>query len=794
MVGDKLGALASAVALSMLAACGSGAARTCVGSDCLQNTDGGNPAVQTGCKTDTDCGMDGHCQADGTCSSVYTAQPQSNNCTPNPCDPATQFCSNGQCFAKASQCRPADPACIYVPHGSFEQPARAFWWPWTTPDGPDDKTGAPHLRPDVDYPDYVHVMSTPVVIRLHKADAAPAIVFNAISKVGIPAGADFVEYQAAMRAISGVDGTPLWTAPHDFVNNQQDSVNGNSSIAAGDCKGDGEVCFITGGWDPADVDFCDPNTGGCHITNKICGHPSDPPCDNSHRHGGLIAFGSDGRKLWKNPKPQLFWGSPAIARFFGPTGPAQIVVGNGVYDGATGATMCPQTNGNIGGNGDGTISIVADVDLDGVPEIITGNNAFKVLRDPNSPTGYSCPALYGAGVKVAAGQTCAGGAGQFCGEGFPAVANFAGYGAAMGLATTDPHPQIVVVSHGYLRIHDWTGGMILNPVPLPPDPANCIHGEVNQGGAPTIADFDGDGLPEIGIAGQGGYLVWKPGVGFVWRSKTSDCSASTGSSVFDFEGKGEAKVVYSDQCFMRIYDGKTGNTLIQEKNASCTAYEMPIVADTDGTGRAKIVIPSNTLCGYPCDWGNGPQDQYFSDVYGVKVLSSPTDKWVNTRSVWNEHSYHVTNVNIDGTLPFPEPNSWAPGQSNSYRQNVQGRGVFSAPDLTACEVKADLTDCHQGKATATVTVYNGGALVVKAGVDVSVYAEGAAGTKLVATSKTTKSLSPGDSEKITVDWAAPSPSAPVKLRAVLDEKGLVGDCHPENNVVESEMLSCPSIG
>jgi hypothetical protein len=362
----------------------------------------------------------------------------------------------------------------------------------------------------------------------------------------------------------------------------------------------------------------------------------------------------------------------------------------------------------------------------------------------------------------------------------------------MGLKTDDPHPQIVVVSHGYLRIHDWTGGILLSPVPLPADPT-CAP-EANQGGAPTIADFDGDGLPEVGIAGQGGYLVWKPGKGFVWRSKTRDCSSNTGSSVFDFEGKGEAKVVYGDQCFVRIYDGKTGATLIEEKNASCTAYEMPIVADTDGTGRAKIVIPSNTLCSYKCDWGNGEEDQYKSRVFGLKVLASPSDKWVNTRSVWNQHSYHVTNVNLDGTLPWPEPNSWAPDQSNTYRQNVQGKGVFSAPDIAACDVKTDLTDCHKGKATSTVTVYNGGALVAKPGVQVNVYVDAAAGSKLLGTLKTTKALKPGDSEQLQITWPAPSASAPVKIRVHIDEQGLVGDCHPDNNVIVSDTLMCPTIG
>jgi hypothetical protein len=83
-----------------------------------------------------------------------------------------------------------------------------------------------------------------------------------------------------------------------------------------------------------------------------------------------------------NRAAQVWWGGPSIARLLGPTGPAQVVVGNGVYDGATGKTLCPQTISpldQVGGNGDGTLTAIADLDLDGVPEIITGNQAYKLL-------------------------------------------------------------------------------------------------------------------------------------------------------------------------------------------------------------------------------------------------------------------------------------------------------------------------------------------------------------------------------------------------------------------------------
>jgi hypothetical protein len=762
--------LVACAAVSLLA-CGSGSPDPgCTDFNCPN----GNPNSNA-CKKDSDCG-DGICGADGICRDRYNPGPQSSACASISCA-AGFFCSNGACLPATAQCKAPDPACIFIPHGAFEPPVHQWWWPWQTPAGPDDTTGHAALRTDLDFPGFVQVMSTPVVIRLHATDAAPAVVFSAFDNARTDV---FIESRGVLRAISGLDGSPLWTAPKDFADPAAlDGVNGNSNVVAGDCLGTGEVCFVVGGWNPNDV-------------------PSDRT--QAHRHGGLVAFGSDGRTLWTSPGFQVGWGGAAIARLLGPTGPAQIVVGNGVLDGATGKVLCPQTiTGNegdqIGGNGDGPLNLVADIALDGTPEIVSGNEAYRLLPSGASPTGYVCKAAFSKPVQLAsATATCPGGAGNVCGAGFPAVASFAGYGALMGLNPADPHPQIVVVSRGYLRIHDWTGGMVLNPIALPPDPT-CIdtNGQpvTNEGGAPVIADFDGDGLPEIGIAGQAGYVVWKPGKGFLWSSKTFDCSSNTGSSVFDFEGKGQANVVYGDQCYTRIYDGRSGATLMAEKNASCTAYEMPVVADIDGTGRARIVVPANNICDYVCDWGV----QSKSQIFGLKALRSPSDKWVNTRSVWNEHTYHVTNVNIDGTLPYPEKNSWAPGQSNSYRQNVQGQGVFSAPDLVACEVKVDMTTCQAGLAAVKVTVYNGGALVVRSGVPVAVYADGVSGTYLIGKAATTKQLQPGDSEQLTVRWANPPQQQSVTVRAVVDEQQTIGDCHPENNTIQtSTPVRCTPLG
>src|SRR5438105_6130175 len=728
------------------------------------------------CATDADCG-DGICQPDGTCRAVQPVT-QPTACANVSC-PAGNFCSNGQCIPATAQCKQADPACIFIPHGAFEPPEHAWWWPWPTPQGPDAASPLDVPLRTIEYPDYVQVMSTPVVMRLNAKDVEPAVVFNTFPDhpAGLQ-GSEMLEVQGVMRAVRGSDGAPLWTAPKDMWNHMQWSIDGNSGIAAGDCMGTGEVCFITGGWDPDDQP------------------PRVPNSNLAHRHGGLIAFGSDGRFLWVTREAQIYWGAPVIARLLGPTGPAQVVVGNGVFDAATGKTLCPQTNelGAVGGNGDGTLSAVADLDLDGIPEVVTGNQAYKLVKNDASPTGYSCTAMFSAGVRMPGNRACAGGVGSLCPEGFPAVANFAAYGSAMGLQTDDPHPQVVVVRRAYRRIQDWTGGLLLNPIPLPTHGQACPS-DYNAGGAPTIADFDGDGMPDVGVASQSAYSVWKPGRGWIWSSQTHDSSANTGNPVYDFEGKGEATVVYSDQCFFHVFDGKSGQSLISEPNSSCTAYEMPIVADIDGTGRAKILVPNNNICPTQCAgmWPGVTANR----LVGLKALRSPSDKWVNTRSVWNQHTYHVTNVNLDGTLPFPETNSWAPGQSNSYRQNVQGQGQFSSPDLSVCAVDVDMSTCaNGGSAKANAIVYNGGALVSKPGVTVDFYAVLDNGqTAHIGQGLTTRTLKPGDSETVSVAWPAPPQTQAVKVKAVVGEKGVIGDCHPENNTITTtNAVKCAPLG
>jgi len=135
------------------------------------------------------------------------------------------------------------------------------------------------------------------------------------------------------------------------------------------------------------------------------------------------------------------------------------------------------------------------------------------------------------------------------------------------------------------------------------------------------------------------------------------------------------------------------------------------------------------------------------------------------RSVWNQHAYHVTNVNVDGSLPFPEPNSWDPGQSNSYGRTCR-TGVQLARSLRL-RGGPDLTTAWR-RSEGERDGLQRGATPARPGVQVDFYAELAGGSVLIGSGATKAILQAGASEKVTVPWSAPPPERVGAGGAVVD--------------------------
>lgn len=535
---------------------------------------------------------------------------------------------------------------------------------------------------------------------------------------------------------------------------------------------------------------------------------------------------------------------------------------------------------------------IYDLDDDGVPEILRGGlvlDANGVLLDAslgllpysagifavvaNVDSDPAVELIAGHGVWEWTGSTWV--AEAFSAGGTPAghVA-LADFGDFPGAAAWPPDaPEVAVVTSGEVRVQTLDGTIVFGPVAIPGG---------GSGGPPTVADFDGDGRPEIGVAGATAYAVFDldclgspigecgtgSTTGVLWSQPAQDSSSNvTGSSVFDFEGDGVAEVVYGDECFVRVYSGRTGDVLFSQSRSSCTWYENPIIADVDGDFNAEIIIGDNYNCGSASSgrdcsgFGLGPRntDPIFPGLrcaeaadclsgvcdmglcrcamdseccagagcaraafvceappsgtpgtgntcrasrpigtLGVRVFRDTADRWVGSRRIWNQHAYHVTNVNEDGTIPRTSAvaRNWLDPALNNFRQNVQGDLIpGAAPDLTS-RSDSPLTCAPDGSSgTLAASICNRGTEPVGTGISVGFYeGDPSTGGTLICSVLTTGVLNPGECERVECTWATPPGTDPgIELWVVPDDDMTTGECFEGNNAAIFENVRCATI-
>ncbi|MCK5806566.1 MAG: PQQ-like beta-propeller repeat protein, partial [Lentisphaeria bacterium] len=509
------------------------------------------------------------------------------------------------------------------------------------------------------FPTFVQVMSTPTVVNLTDDNGDGFIDENDVPDI----------------VFNSFEGSGTWPNIHTgrgclraisgdtltdiwAVDPSVTPTDATASIAAGDIDGDGYVELVT-----------TRNSGGIIVfehTGEIKWSCNDADKQNCVNYALNNPHGID-------------WGGPAIADI-DYMGLPEIVIGATAYS-ADGVLLWDHsTTGGTGDNGVGPLSAVADLDMadldmdDWDMEVVTGSTAYN----------WDGTIAWDNGLS----------------DGFVALGNFDG----------DVYPEIVVVSGSNIRLQEHDGTLIWE---------QALPGS-GSGGPPTVGDFDNDGEPEIGVADMDTYVTYETNGTILWQTgvngipPTHDHSSSrTGSSVFDFEDDGYVEVVYNDEEYLRVYDGATGTVLFQEENTSFTAYEYPIIVDVDNDGNAEIVVCANDF--HLTSNGEAPADT------GIRVFADYEDNWVRTRPIWNQHTYHVSNINVDGSLPWWEDHSWI--ETNSYRLNElpPGEGsAIAAPDLASDDPEASAAACPTS-IQLMVWVENRGAIATSAGVPVAFY-------------------------------------------------------------------------
>ena len=714
------------------------AAQTCVGGSCVETCGDGRARCGGAAEAGVCCGMEQGCVFN-QCVALGATCTRQEECE------RTQYCEPTleRCVEQTNQ-----GTCSYVPPAETFSP-KLLW----------------HWQASAVSPEFDQIMASPIVANLTDDNGDGAIDQDDIPDV-IFASFNSSAYNGlgVLRVLSGDTGKEHWSstglaAPYH--------VRGTTTPAVADIDSDGLPDIVLSAYVDGDISM-----------------------------GSLVALSHTGEKKWEVPGASMIYGGVSIANVDGKGDPEIMAFGQLLN--SKGQPICAGLPGNIH-------PALVDIDDDGTQEIVLGGRVWKVL-DATKTDGTGC-------MPVESTQASP--------NGYNAIADLDG----------DGKPEFVVIAAPTIAIYEDDGTLKWEQV-IPRDDARhvalfgsscddtsaaaclpdgsceqgrlrCLEGRCRSrycnpgGGPPTIADFDGDGTPDIAVAARWYYMVYTAKGEVLWAHKTTDfSSAVTGSSVFDFEGDGKAEVVYNDEQFLRVYRG-AGSTqdadgdgfndpviLVEIANTSGTLTEYPLIVDVNNDAKAEIVLMAN-------DYSRT------NATKGLLVFGDELNNWVSTRRIWNQHAYHVTNINEDATVPLVAKQNWKQPFLNNYRQNTQGATAFNAPDLAAQAAFS----CQLGQIKATVTLENKGSLGVRAGaIKAAVYlsVDGAKET-FIQTLTNSQPLSPGATSPELFEWTVPQGDLgkTLRWRILVDEDEAkvqsYNECDETNNTAQAEVV-CKVLG
>ena len=391
----------------------------------------------------------------------------------------------------------------------------------------------------------------------------------------------------------------------------------------------------------------------------------------------VVAVEADGQIAWRSRSfPLSVFPQPTVADLDG-DGLLEVIGDVAVlrgYDGGTVATLSDHHTTYH-------TPVVADLDGDGSKEILLGDRVYRA----DGTTAWTLRAT---------------------GQGsFTAVANI----------DADPEMEVFVVSGDQMVVHEHNGAV---------RSTTDLNGK--NPGPPCIADFDGDGYPEIAVPTDTQLSVFKSDGWILWSGPTNDASGLAGCSAFDVNDDGAYEVLYADQDAFRIFDGATGAVLHEDlSHASMTLWEYPVVADIDRDNSAEICLSSNIY-----------SEERAGSYQGVNCFGHGGTGWAPGISAWPNHDFGASRA--DGSEP-PSGSSAAPlFRAHPYPVRVD------RPQLAGALVEQCISDCKSGSLHLNLQVWNAGSVAITSGSAYTIYARSVDGDTLIQ-SGTLPALAAGES-------------------------------------------------
>jgi hypothetical protein len=368
-----------------------------------------------------------------------------------------------------------------------------------------------------------------------------------------------------------------------------------------------------------------------------------------------VLDGATGVEHFRIDTPVHISGVPAIGDIDNDARPEIVTLSAGGFEGGT--LIAFEDDGSLKWSSNVSVGAVnavalADIDTDGDVEILaankvvdhTGQLVFAVADD----TPYAAVVATTAAdlddddlMEVIVGRSAYRSDGSVyymndaIAPGVPQVADL----------DADGQPEILLINADGISMFEHDGTVVFsNQKPT---------GDNDWRRPATVHDLDGDGMSEFAVSASNHYTVYEGNLDIVWTADVADLSGLASGTAFDFLGDGSAEAMYGDENQLFVFDD-TGTPVLTQPRESRTQIEYPVVADIDNDGSAEIVLVSETP--HPT----------------VQVLADAQDRWIQARRIWNQHTYHVTNVREDGSVPQYEPKNWL--DLNTFRTNAQIEG------------------------------------------------------------------------------------------------------------------------